>query len=94
MLSCWILVSFLIIANLAGFWLARRDKKEAARRRGGDRVPERAFLMLALLGAGLGIFLAFMLHRHKTRKWRFLAPFILATLVGAVLAGAWLALLC
>jgi uncharacterized membrane protein YsdA (DUF1294 family) len=80
---CW-----LGAASLVGFAAAVADKRRA--RRGRGRVPELAFHALALLGGWPGELLAFLLVRHKTRKARFLAPFLLAVLVNAaVLAWAW-----
>lgn len=90
-LARWVMVAFLLVVNVAGYWLAGHDKRQAQRRR--DRIPERTFLLLALMGGGIGTYVGFAAHRHKTRKLRFLLPFIAAALLGAVLAGAWLALL-
>jgi uncharacterized membrane protein YsdA (DUF1294 family) len=92
--ACWVLIVYLLIINLAGHGLARRDKRIAVSRRGGERVPEKTFHLLALLGGGIGTYLAFVTVRHKTRKYRFIVPFIFAMIGGAVLSAAWLALLC
>jgi uncharacterized membrane protein YsdA (DUF1294 family) len=80
--------AWLAAASLVGFAAALADKRRA--RRGRRRVPEKAFHALALLGGWPGELLAFALVRHKTRKPRFLAPFIACSLlnVGA-LALAW-----
>lgn len=93
-LACIVLAVFLVIANLVGYVMAVSDKRTARSRRGGTRIPERAFMAIAMFGGGPGIGMAFMLHRHKTRKVVFLVPFILSALVGIVLASAWAALLC
>lgn len=66
--------------NLVGFALAVLDKGRA--RRGGRRVPESLFHLLALLCAWPGMLAAFLLVRHKTRKLRFQAPFVLASAAG------------
>jgi uncharacterized membrane protein YsdA (DUF1294 family) len=80
---CW-----LAAAGAVGFALALADKRRA--RRGRRRVPEAAFHALALLGGWPGELLGFVLARHKTRKPRFLAAFLLCSLVNAaVLALAW-----
>ncbi len=55
------------------------DKRRA--RLGRGRVPEAAFHVLALLGGWPGELLGFALAHHKTRKTRFLVPFVLLTCV-------------
>jgi uncharacterized membrane protein YsdA (DUF1294 family) len=66
--------------NLVGFGLAALDKRRA--RRGGRRVPEAAFHLLAFLCAWPGMLAAFLALRHKTRKLRFQVPFVLASAAG------------
>ncbi|MCA1811409.1 MAG: DUF1294 domain-containing protein, partial [Halobacteriales archaeon] len=67
--------------NLVGLLLlAVLDKRRA--RRQGQRVPEAAFHLLALLCAWPGMLLAFLAVRHKTRKLRFQVPFVLASALG------------
>lgn len=66
--------------NLGGSLLAVLDKRRARRR--GQRVPEAAFHLLALLCAWPGMLLAFLAVRHKTRKLRFQVPFVVASAVG------------
>ncbi len=85
---------FVVLVNAVGYVVATHDKRIATSRKGGMRIPERAFFAFALFGGGLGTGLAFWLHRHKTRKLVFLAPFILAAVVGIALTGAWAGLLC
>lgn len=85
----WLAILVLsLAASLIAFVLAIHDKRRA--RRNGQRVPERTFHLLALLGGWPGAAIAFLLVRHKTRKARFLIPFILcSTLHGAALLAAW-----
>ena len=90
MLPLW---AWLILgaANAVAFVMAVVDKSRA--RRGQRRVPERTFHLLALLGGWPGALLAFALARHKIRKVRFLAPFLLcAGLNLAGVAAAWILL--
>ncbi len=103
LLSCWLLLGFLLVMNAAGYGLAIHDKKQAqrhgsrAQRRrttGNDRIPERTFIALALFGAGPGALLGFLAVRHKTRKTRFMVPFLLAAAIGVALAAGWIWLLC
>ncbi len=93
-LACILLAGFLIIANLVGYMMAASDKRVARSRRGGARIPERAFMAVAMFGGGVGTGFAFLVHRHKTRKVAFLIPFILSAIVGIMLAATWAALLC
>ena len=81
----------LALLNVVGFAVAATDKQRAAQ--GGRRVAERTFHLLALCGAWLGLVAAFLLLRHKTRKTRFLVPFIFAVLANVALLVllAWLA---
>jgi uncharacterized membrane protein YsdA (DUF1294 family) len=77
------IVAALATLNLLGAAVAVLDKHRA--RRGGRRVPEAAFHLLALLCAWPGTLLAFLAVRHKTRKLRFQAPFALASAAGTAL---------
>ena len=87
MLPAWAWV-WLAAASVVGFAMAVADKRRA--RRGRGRVPEAAFHALALLGGWPGELLGFAIMRHKTRKPRFLVPFVLWSLANvAVLAFAW-----
>lgn len=80
---CW-----LAAASLVGLAAAIVDKRRA--RSGQGRVPEAAFHALALLGGWPGGLMGFAVVRHKTRKVRFLIPFILCALVNmGLLALAW-----
>lgn len=76
-LGLWLALAAL---NLLGFLLAVLDKRRA--RRKGQRVPEAAFHLLALLCAWPGMLLAFLAVHHKTRKLRFQVPFVLASALG------------
>jgi uncharacterized membrane protein YsdA (DUF1294 family) len=80
------LLAWLAAASLVGLVAAVGDKRRA--RRGQGRVPEAALLALALLGGWPGELLAFLAVRHKTRKPRFLAPFLLCAVANAA-AVAW-----
>ena len=61
-----ILVVIAALYNVAVFGLYAFDK--AAARNGDWRVRESTLLWLAVLGGGIGAFLAQRLLRHKTRK--------------------------
>jgi uncharacterized membrane protein YsdA (DUF1294 family) len=55
----------LAAVNLAGFIAAASDKRRA--RRGAWRVPEKAFLWLAVFGGGIGVLIGFLSFHHKTK---------------------------
>ena len=79
--------AWLVLANLAGFFLMLADKRRAVRHRW--RIPERTLLLTALLGGSLGSLAGMRLFHHKTRHWYFVwgIPLILAL---QILAGMWL----
>ncbi|HUR24497.1 MAG TPA: DUF1294 domain-containing protein [Candidatus Thermoplasmatota archaeon] len=80
--------AWLAAASVVGLAAAVADKRRA--RRGRGRVRELAFHALALLGGWPGELLGFALVRHKTRKLRFLLPFVLCSLANAaLLVVAW-----
>ncbi len=79
--ACAAVLATVAVLSLAGFSLATHDKRRA--RSGGRRVPEQRLLLVAFLGGWPGLLLAFLAVRHKTRKGRFLVPFLLAAVVNA-----------
>ena len=73
--------------SLADFVLMGVDKRRA--KRGGWRVRERTFFLLAALGGAPGAILGMWAFRHKTRHWYF--KFGLPAIFAAQLALAlWL----
>ena len=62
--------ALLAAVNLAGLIAAYSDKRKA--RLGRWRTPERVFLLLALMGGGIGVLIGFAVFRHKTRHGRLL----------------------
>lgn len=65
----YILIVYLILINLVGFFFYGLDKAKAKRK--GGRIPERTLLWVARLGGGAGCWLGMVLFRHKTKHIRF-----------------------
>jgi uncharacterized membrane protein YsdA (DUF1294 family) len=63
------LIAFVISSNLISCIYMGLDKQSA--RCGAYRIPEEFFILISVLGAGIGIMLGGMLFRHKTRKKKF-----------------------
>lgn len=63
------LLYWCIGASVLTFFLMGWDKRQAGK--GGRRVPERRFFLLALLGGSPGAILGMYAFRHKTRHWYF-----------------------
>lgn len=61
-----VLLGYLVAVNLLLFGLMFYDKHQAVKNKW--RVPESRLLALAVLGGGLGGFIASRLFHHKTRK--------------------------
>lgn len=64
------LVGYLLLVNLAAFFLMGSDKRRA-QREGARRIPEKTLFLAALLGGSLGAILGMRLFRHKTKHWYF-----------------------
>ena len=73
-----IIMIYLELVNLAAFALMGIDKLRA--KQGRRRIPERALILSAVLGGGIGALAGMYLFRHKTRKQKFTVciPAILA----------------
>lgn len=73
---------YLIIINLAGFFVMFLDKQKAIHHKW--RIPEKTLFLFALVGGSLGTTLGMFLCRHKTKHWyfRFGMPLILIIQMG------------
>lgn len=78
----YILIIYLILINLLGFFLYGLDKAKAKRK--GGRIPERTLLWVARIGGGAGCWLGMVLFRHKTKHIRFKILVPLWTIVWAI----------
>ena len=64
-----IIISCLVIFNLAAFIVYGIDKKRA--RNGEWRISEKTLFLAALPGSALGALLGMYVFRHKTQHWYF-----------------------
>lgn len=64
-----LLIGYVIIMNLIGFFLMGIDKRKAIKR--AFRIPESTLFIVALIGGSLGSLLGMYVFHHKTRHWYF-----------------------
>lgn len=60
-----ILIAYLVLMNLIGFWGMRNDKRKSNTR--DRRTPEKRLFAYALLGGSAGSILGMYVYRHKTK---------------------------
>lgn len=82
-----IIITYLIIANIAGLAVMYLDKRKAVRHHW--RIPEKTLFLIAILGGSIGTWAGMYLFYHKTKHWYFVIgmPLILALQIAA---GVWL----
>ena len=85
MKTALILAGYIVLVNLAGFFLMGDDKFRA--RRHAFRIPEASLFAVALIGGSAGSIAGMYLFHHKTKHPRFVIgmPVILAVQVLLVL---------
>lgn len=64
-----IVVIYLIIINILGFFAMGLDKHQA--KMGNRRIPENTLFGFTLLGGGIGTIAGMYVFRHKTKKLKF-----------------------
>lgn len=64
------LYTYLIIINLLSAIICIADKIKAVK--GCWRIPEKTLWLLTLIGGGVGMYLAMITVRHKTRHYKFM----------------------
>jgi uncharacterized membrane protein YsdA (DUF1294 family) len=64
-----LVAAWLLLTNLAAFWLFAHDKRAAER--GAWRVSEDSLLFVSAIGGSAGALAAQRMFRHKTRKQPF-----------------------
>ncbi|WP_035177168.1 DUF1294 domain-containing protein [Alkalihalobacterium bogoriense] len=77
-------ILYLVIINVLGFYLMALDKKKAKRQE--YRIPEKTLIVTAILGGSIGIWFGMKQWRHKTKHMLFRGgvPLIL---MGQILLG-------
>ncbi len=66
-----ILLAILAALNIFAFFVMANDKRKSIAGGNIERTPEGILFFLAAAGGSLGIYIAMILMRHKTRKWYF-----------------------
>ncbi len=64
-----IIVGYLIIINIIGFFIMAVDKKRAINKQW--RIPEKTLFMCSLLGGSIGTWAGMYAFHHKTKHWYF-----------------------
>lgn len=84
-----ILVSYLILINLAGLLSMYTDKRRAINNKW--RIPEKTLFSIAVIGGSIGSVLGMQIFRHKTKHWYFVygmpAILILQIILAALMSG-------
>lgn len=78
-----LLIVYLIIINLIGFFIMGVDKKRAIR--SAWRIPETSLFAVALLGGALGTTFGMHYFHHKTKHWYFRLGFPLILILEIIL---------
>ena len=80
-----LLIAYVIIINLIGFFLMGIDKRKAIKR--AFRIPEATLFLIAILGGSIGSILGMYTFRHKTRHWYFVygMPLILILQIALII---------
>ncbi|TCP58067.1 uncharacterized membrane protein YsdA (DUF1294 family) [Tumebacillus sp. BK434] len=81
-----IIFSIILLINLYGYTLMRRDKQQAQRKQ--SRIPEKTLFLTAFLGGGLGVYQGMKHFRHKTKHTSFRILLPLAALWNLMLYAA------
>ena len=79
--------TYIIIINVVTFLVYGYDKYQA--RKNGHRIAEKTLHIMALMGGSGGAFLGQILFRHKTRKWKFRAIFIIIVVIQILMIVFW-----
>ena len=64
-----IVIVYLVIVNILGFFIMGFDKHQA--KMGNRRIPENTLFSFTIVGGGIGTILGMYVFHHKTKKLKF-----------------------
>lgn len=73
------IAAYIGILSIIGFIVCAHDKRASIKKR--SRISERTLFAISLLGGALGVYLAMLAVRHKTKHWYFMV-FVPLIIVG------------
>jgi uncharacterized membrane protein YsdA (DUF1294 family) len=64
-------VALIVLINLFAFLVTGNDKRKSMVSGQSERTPERLLFFFATAFGSIGVYLAMIIFRHKTKKWYF-----------------------
>lgn len=81
----WLIVIYLVAANIAGAFSMGLDKWKAIHR--AWRIPEATLFMICIIGGSLGSTIGMFVFHHKTKHWYFRYGFPVILVIHIILAA-------
>jgi uncharacterized membrane protein YsdA (DUF1294 family) len=78
-----VLAIVIILLNIAGFISAAIDKRRAIHKMW--RIPEKVFFYISIFGGFPGVYISFIIFRHKTRHVKFMVGLPLIFIVQLII---------
>jgi len=88
----WI-IGLLLVSNLFAFLVTANDKRKSLLQQSESRTPEGTLFFLAAAFGAIGVYLAMLVFRHKTKKWYFqvgIPLMIMQNIATLALVQSWL----
>lgn len=79
-----LLLIYIIIMNVVGFFIMGIDKRKAEKH--AWRIPEKTLFLVSLIGGSIGTLLGMYVFRHKTKHWYFVIGMPLILIIHIILA--------
>jgi uncharacterized membrane protein YsdA (DUF1294 family) len=89
--NLWVFLAGFILVNGYAIGVMAWDKSKA--KKGGFRIPEQSLFLLAALGGGIGVLIAMLAYRHKTRHLSFQLLVPLFCILHLLLLLRWIGLI-